>query len=280
MINGVGGSEFLVIIVLFLLFFGAKDLPQFIRKASELMRKARSYTDSVRRELDTIARAAEPKFPVENSVVEEKKKLRTNFLAVRKGLNAESRAEKSAQIADRFLALPKVQSARSVMVYVHSGSEVQTGDLIRRLMEAGKRVVIPYCRVSSRDLGLAAITDLESQTARGEYGIREPVQEVRENFFKSDLGLVAVPGLSFDKGGGRLGRGMGYYDNFLRELRGRAPIVGLAFDCQVSEQRFPFSYSDVLVDQVVTESAVVLEDREGLGSDPTPPEAKPPSAQS
>ena len=67
--------------------------------------------------------------------------------------------------------------------------------------------------------------------------------------------------------GGRLGRGYAYYDNFLRELKGRVPIIGLAFECQVQSEQLPFSYSDVVMDQIITENGFKL-------PQPREPEAK------
>jgi 5-formyltetrahydrofolate cyclo-ligase len=64
--------------------------------------------------------------------------------------------------------------------------------------------------------------------------------------------------VGFDVYGARIGRGKGFYDNFLRELKGRIPFWGLAFDCQISQERFPFDYPDVAMDQVVTESGLLI----------------------
>jgi 5-formyltetrahydrofolate cyclo-ligase len=46
--------------------------------------------------------------------------------------------------------------------------------------------------------------------------------------------ILIVPLLAFDRAGGRLGYGGGFYDRTLRDLRARKPVlaVGLAFDEQ------------------------------------------------
>mgnify|MGYP000644126523 CR=1 FL=1 len=46
------------------------------------------------------------------------------------------------------------------------------------------------------------------------YGIRS-VRQPAEQIAPQDIDLVLVPGVAFDREGGRLGMGAGYYDRFL-----------------------------------------------------------------
>ena len=64
-----------------------------------------------------------------------------------------------------------------------------------------------------------------------------------------ELELVIVPGLGFDREGGRIGRGEGYFDRFLAEAK-RAYKIGLAFECQMVE-RVPCESSDVILDEIL-----------------------------
>ena len=66
---------------------------------------------------------------------------------------------------------------------------------------------------------------------------------------------MIVPGVAFDRDGGRLGHGFGYYDKLLNRARPDAPLVALAFECQLFPQ-IPMQAHDVFMDKVVTESAV------------------------
>jgi len=252
---GLGFSEIAVIAVLVLLFFGSKELPRFLREAGLLVGKVRRYSDKVRRELNDIAQSADPSAESKGYAVtaERKKALRKTFAAARRNLPAEEKKAKSAVIRETLLGMDEIAHARAVMAYLSMEDEVDTAPLIEALLAKGKRVVVPFCRPSSLDLGIAEITAL-SQTAPGAFGILEPQENLRNNFLRSDLDAVLCPGVAFDATGGRLGRGKGYYDNFLREIRGRIPFIGLAFDCQISAEHFPFDYHDVPMTQVVTES--------------------------
>ena len=72
--------------------------------------------------------------------------------------------------------------------------------------------------------------------------------------------LVVAPGLAFDRGCNRLGRGGGYYDRFLRESR-RDPSLGLmaigvCFAEQIVE-RVPCDQADQPVDALVTDTEII-----------------------
>ena len=78
----------------------------------------------------------------------------------------------------------------------------------------------------------------------------------------ADIDVVLVPGAAFDANGGRCGRGKGYYDGFLTELRAVNPAlvtVGLALRSQLV-YRIPREPHDVILDAVVTADTATLDD--------------------
>jgi 5-formyltetrahydrofolate cyclo-ligase len=251
---GVGFSEILLILVLVLIFFGPKELPRFIREGARLIGKLRGYTDKVKRELNDITATVTPAAVSSETVADEKKKeLRRKYSAARKALSPEERVDKSNTIRDLFTNTAAFQKAGAVLMYVEMGSEVVMRPLIDEMLKSGKRVVIPYLKVDQRTLGIAAIANSSGDIISGALKAPEPQPEIRDNFYRSDLQLVVCPGVAFDKFGGRLGRGKAFYDNFLRELKGKVPIFGVGFECQFMDEQLPFSYSDVVMDQVITE---------------------------
>jgi 5-formyltetrahydrofolate cyclo-ligase len=265
---GVGFGEILLILVLVLIFFGPKELPHFIREGARLIGKLRGYTDKVKRELNDItATATAAVTPVENTVDTKKNELRRRYSADRKSLTPEERALKSAAIHDILKSMPAFNKAGAVMLYVETGSEVAMRPLIDELLRNGKRVVVPYLKVDQRTLGLAAITDSAGDIITGPSKTPEPRPEIRDNFYRSDLQLILCPGVAFDKFGGRLGRGKAYYDNFLRELKGKVPVFGVGFECQIMDEQLPFSYSDVGMDQIVTENGCKLSTPDDAGEE-------------
>ena len=70
--------------------------------------------------------------------------------------------------------------------------------------------------------------------------------------------IVIVPLVAFDRHGGRLGYGGGFYDRTLEGLRARGPVlaIGFAFGAQESEG-LPLEPTDQPLDMIVTEKDVL-----------------------
>ena len=256
---GLDYSKILLILVLVLIFFGSKEIPNFIRQAARFIAKIRVYSDKVKREISEIGRLDEPMPNYDQEVVNKKNTLREAYIAKRKELTDALRSEKSAAIWNTLMNDPAFTKAKAVMIYVEMGAEVPTRQVIRDMIAAGRRIIIPYPQEDG-SLGIGEITDVDTDVAIGPMDCPAPAPGKRDNFFKSDIQLIVCPAVAFDIYGGRLGRGKGSYDRFLKEMKGRVPIYGIAFDCQImgSQERLPFAYHDVVMDQVVTESGLLI----------------------
>ena len=147
--------------------------------------------------------------------------------------------ELSRAICGKFTDLAAYAAAKAVMWYVDAGSEVRTRHTLPAALGHGKRVVVPWCVVETNELELFLLEDM-SELVEGAYKILEPKQELRELPAKKvrpeELDLVMVPGTAFDLRGGRMGQGKGYYDRLLSTARADAPLVALAFDCQIFDE--------------------------------------------
>lgn len=165
----------------------------------------------------------------------------------------------SKAICARFTALPAYRAAKTVMWYVDAGSEVRTRHTLPEALTHGKRVVVPWCVVETNQLELFLLEDM-SELVEGAYKILEPKDELRNLPAKKvqpeELDLVMVPGTAFDPRGGRMGQGKGYYDRLLSRARPDAPLVALAFDCQIFDE-IPVASHDVFMDQVLTETRAI-----------------------
>src|SRR5437867_2990352 len=69
------------------------------------------------------------------------------------------------------------------------------------------------------------------------------------------IDAFVVPGLAFDRAGGRVGWGRGHYDATLAAARPDALRIGIAFECQVIDH-VPHDPHDALLHYVVTERDV------------------------
>ncbi len=165
----------------------------------------------------------------------------------------------SQRIVAAFMALPEYAAATTVLFYVDAGSEVRTRHSLAGAIASGKRVVVPYCIVETNQLELFRLEDV-TELVEGAYKILEPKTELRclpgKRVDPGELDLVMVPGTGFDLRGARMGQGKGYYDRLLTGARPGAPLIGVAFDCQVFDA-IPVAAHDVFMDAVLTESRLI-----------------------
>jgi sec-independent protein translocase protein TatA len=70
--GGVGGSEVLLVVLLVLVLFGSKRMPEFARGFGKLMRDFRRAVDDIKREIDNPAPPEPPDIPKPPDSVERK----------------------------------------------------------------------------------------------------------------------------------------------------------------------------------------------------------------
>lgn len=173
----------------------------------------------------------------------------------------ENKDELSRQIVARCMSLPEYQNARTVLFYIDVRSEVRTRNDLTNALASGKKIIVPYCVDGELELFHLENND---ELAIGMYKILEPKAELRAVESKKvdvkELDLVIVPGVAFDRRGGRTGHGKGYYDKLLEHARLDTPLVALAFECQMFDE-IPMQDHDIYMDKVVTEKTAY----DGLG---------------
>lgn len=185
-----------------------------------------------------------------------KQATRRTLLARRDGLTVEERHDASARIATRVEVVlrAKIAPGAIVALYAQKGSEVETGLVDVWLRAAGYRVVYPRVIEGERPLAFHEVQRDELVTSR--FALLEP----RAEMFRvgvEEIAAFCVPGLAFDRGGGRVGWGRGHYDATFALARMDAVRVGLAFEYQLVD-RVPREEHDALVHFVVTELATYV----------------------
>jgi|GEM_PF-17122 len=186
----------------------------------------------------------------------EKSRLRKQIFAERDALTAEERLEKSRRIEENFLAQPEYAASKFILAFSSFGSEVLTHDIIRRSLEAGKRVALPVIDRKTRTLDFFEVKNYDEDVAPNYMGILEPVEGRCPLVNVAEVDLMIQPGVGFDPEGNRMGYGGSFYDRFIAKHAFSAPRVAIAFDLQVREN-IPAEAHDVKVDKIVTEERVL-----------------------
>jgi 5-formyltetrahydrofolate cyclo-ligase len=180
----------------------------------------------------------------------EKHTLRQQCQDRRLALSSETRKAASRKICDLLLRLPEYAAARTVALYAADAGEVDLQGVFQCSVTDRKSCFFP--EVVGGAMDFRRVTQW-SDLVPGRFGILAP-PKTTVLLAPAQCDMVIVPGVAFDRQGNRLGRGKGYYDRYLPQVRGCR--VGVSFDVGVCES-LPHEPHDVRMDVLITESGVV-----------------------
>lgn len=191
-----------------------------------------------------------------------KRELRAWARAARAHVRAESGPAVDEAVRAAVRASELYRQAEVVALYLPMGDEVD----VLPLLQDGKRFVAPRMRAApTPTLSFHEVrsSGLEAQLERHPWGVRQPLPDAPLAELH-EIDLMLVPGLLFDRYGGRIGYGKGYYDRFLAPkaapppaalgVRPALPVtVGVAYEALVVPA-LPTGAHDVAVEQIVSEA--------------------------
>jgi len=158
-------------------------------------------------------------------------------------------------LAAAALEEPRVRRAARVGLYAASNGELPTRALFEALGSLSIERMFP--RVEGDALVWGVVHDWDALVS-GAFGILEPRSEaaaLRAN------DVAFVPGVAFDRSGGRLGRGGGHYDRTFPSGAESPWLVGVGYSFQwVAE--LPCDSRDRRMDAIVTEHGWIWRSRE------------------
>jgi 5-formyltetrahydrofolate cyclo-ligase len=175
---------------------------------------------------------------------------------VRARLSLLTPAHRAAASAQTCLFLEKQSvwpQAKSVLCYAPMPGELDIWRLVGTALAAGKTVCLPRFDSKTKQYAAALIQDPARDIEIGRFNIREPAGHCASIGLER-LDLVLVPGIAFDLAGRRLGRGKGFYDRLLVQVRGKT--CGVAFDEQIVA-KVPVEPHDARVNLVLTPTRCV-----------------------
>ena len=150
--------------------------------------------------------------------------------------------DQSFQIQEKIWS--KIESFKSIGIYVSMKGEVQTLDLIKKCLDAGKMVCVP--KIVKGIMVFVTIKEF-SECALGHFGILEPISNEP---CQNPIDVQVIPMLAFNERNYRLGYGKGYYDAYLKNYTGLKLGICYSsdFDPELRETEF-----DVKCDEILTE---------------------------
>lgn len=180
-----------------------------------------------------------------------KQQLREQALYQRSELATEGGYSQQAAtyLHQSFISRCPLPAGAVVGGYWPNDEEIDVRPLLHALYESGHPIALPV--IANKNTAMRFRRWIPGQQlVPGKFGLPTPPEsasDVRPN-------IVLVPLLAFDREGYRLGRGIGFYDRTLRELRstGGVMAIGLAYAWQEVPQ-VPHHAYDQRLDWVVTE---------------------------
>ena len=185
-----------------------------------------------------------------------KKEIRRKIIKKRLSLSPEYIKNVSEQVCINLAGTAEYIDSQNIMFYVATRSEVQTEEMIKISVNVGKYIYVPIILTECINLAPSAIYYFNSELEKGKKGILEPKKEYYRLFPPEEIDLIIVPGVAFDLSGNRIGRGFGYYDNFLRKVCSSAKIIALAFEMQIVK-KIPNDKNDIPVHKIITEKRII-----------------------
>ncbi|MCF8495080.1 MAG: 5-formyltetrahydrofolate cyclo-ligase [Alphaproteobacteria bacterium] len=153
--------------------------------------------------------------------------------------------------ADLFFESLKPVLPHIIGAYWPKGREFDPMPVLERFHAQGGLCALPVMQGESRILKFAPWTP-QTIMIEGPHHILQPATDEGAPWVEPDI--LIVPLLAFDRRGGRLGQGGGYYDATLAALRASKTIraVGFAYAEQACLFNLPLEPHDQRLDWVIT----------------------------
>lgn len=185
-----------------------------------------------------------------------KRTIRSEFLEKRKDLSDKIAELKSNKIKKILLTIQPILQARTAGLYYPVNKEVDVTGIFNDLLSLDIEIYFP--RISDSEL-IFCKTDHLNQLIPDRFGV--PAPEMKNKSIKtSELDVILVPGVAFNKKGYRVGYGSGYYDRALDGVD-RSRIIGLCYNFQLVPF-LPAEKHDRPVGAIVTETGYIKCEKE------------------
>lgn len=185
----------------------------------------------------------------------EKNEIRKNILNFRNKMDLNTKRSFDNSISNRLFESNYYKNSKRIFIYVSYKSEIDTKRIINKAIKDNKAIYIPRTDIKNKYMDAVEIKSLDN-LIEDKYGILEPDVDA-PCIEPGKLDLIIVPGVGFDRDGGRLGYGAGYYDRYFKKI-GEKSIkkLALAYDFQIID-KIPMDEFDKKIDAIITEKETI-----------------------
>lgn len=163
-------------------------------------------------------------------------------------LDEREKVSAADQVFGRLEQTAAFMMADRILMYHSLPDELSTRSFLHKWADR-KKFYLP--RVNGVNLDILPYD--ETRLELGAFHIEEPSGNDLAD--PSEIELIVVPAVAFDRKGNRLGRGKGFYDRLLKTTN--AIKIGVGYEFQVFDE-LPSEPHDVPVDMIITQTETII----------------------
>lgn len=163
--------------------------------------------------------------------------LRRLLRQARSALDTAAQRRAAQGLYRQLIQHPRFRRARHIALYLPNDGEIDPGPLLRAAQARGKATYLPVLNRWPRSKMVFQRVRGHEKMIPNRFRIPEPRHNPARQRKVWALDLVLLPLVGFDRHGGRLGMGGGFYDRSLayrgmRKNWHKPTLLGLAHECQ------------------------------------------------
>lgn len=185
--------------------------------------------------------------------------LRRRLRQQRRALGRQAQRQAARGLHRQLAQHPLFRRARHIALYLPNDGEIDPRPLLRAAQRRGKATYLPVLSPWPRSKMVFQRITAGEALRPNRFGIAEPRRNHARQRKIWALDLILLPLVGFDRHGGRLGMGGGFYDRSLayRKMRKnwhKPTLLGLAHECQQVD-RLELASWDMPLQATVTDRA-------------------------
>jgi 5-formyltetrahydrofolate cyclo-ligase len=180
--------------------------------------------------------------------------IRKSVIEKRDSITIDIKKEWDERILKKLIDNKSYKDSLVLFTFVSFGSEVDTHKIISCALNDGKIVYAPKIKSKDKGIEIFRINTL-SDLKPGYFNILEPLENCPVGNIK-DIDLILMPGIAFDRNGGRIGYGARFYDRFLTNINSDVTKLALAYQFQVLDE-VPITEFDVKIDGIISNKELI-----------------------